>query len=520
MVVILAVVSQSLRADTNSGVEGFVERLYTIALKRDSEPEGKAFWVQQLKDKTMTGAEVAHGFFFSKEFIDADLSNGEYVTRLYQTFMDRQPEEEGFDFWTAGLFNGSLTRESTFQGFVESEEWHSICKEYGIVPGSRSEVKYFVYHLYYTALDRFGDEEGVNYWTDQLYQKKMSGIDVAFAFFNSPEYLTLDIDDERFIRLTYCLFFDNREADDEGFNYWLNKLQTGTTRAELFYGFAYSDEYAETCLKYGIKASFTAQPKSSGNKSTPAPTQAPVKEIWNQAEIEKAAKEQGLVWYDIECVGYKDKDGKFVFDPSKVHYLSDDYTFNEQTGEYVHNITGEVLEDPGDLVYVDSDGSIYSKTILDPGACYGTVRVYGKFVDFSSEKVFLTKMSDYRVSVGSSALTITDNKDLIEYCKLRAAETSVYFSHRRPIGQNFGFTPLNKWASLGEIASAGHNAESVENSLFEGYKKSEGHRLNMIDPIFYYCYSATFIKYEWNGTTFIEGTGYNVTQTYEHNQSS
>lgn len=496
MVVILAVVSQSLRADTNSGVEGFVERLYTIALNRDSEPEGKAFWVQQLKDKTMTGAEVAHGFFFSKEFIDADLSNGEYVTRLYQTFMDRQPEEEGFDFWTAGLFNGSLTRESTFQGFVESEEWHSICKEYGIVPGSRSEVKYFVYHLYYTALDRFGDEEGVNYWTDQLYQKKMSGIDVAFAFFNSPEYLTLDIDDERFIRLTYCLFFDNREADDEGFNYWLNKLKTGTTRAELFYGFAYSDEYAETCLKYGIKASFTVQPKSSGDKSTPAPTQAPVKETWNQADIEKAANEQGLVWYDIECVGYKDKDGKFVFDPSK----------GTITGQRIWNVDKQRWED---------------EIVLAADGCYGTVRVYGRFVDFKSEEQYMNKISAYRESLNIPAIKITDNTKFIDFCRLRAAESYVSCLG----GLNPHIRPILTTASIpGENASpGGHNEESVAKVLFEGYKSSEGHRFTMIDKRFTAMYSATFIPYSWDGTKFmaISGVGgYNITAFYETDDSS
>lgn len=477
MVVILAVVSQSLRADTNSGVEGFVERLYTIALNRASEPDGKAFWVKQLKDKTMTGAEVAHGFFFSKEFTDADLSNGEFVTRLYRTFMDRQPEEEGFDFWTTGLFSGTLTRESTFQGFIESDEWDSICKNYGIVPGSRREVKYFVYHLYSTALDRFGEEEGVNYWTDRLYRREISGIDVAFAFYNSPEYLQLEIDDERFIRLTYALFFDNREADEDGFNFWLDKLRTGTSRAELFYGFAYSEEYAQTCLRYGIKADFNAQPKPSDNTSTPTPTQAPVNETWNQADIEKAAKEQGLVWYDIECVGYKDASGNFVPDISK----------NVPSGQTVYN---------------PETGRSEDIMVLAPDACFETIRVYGKFLDPSLENQYINLVNDYRNSLGVDSLK-TVSADRVEYCKLRSAELSLCFNHRRPDGL-IGYA--------GENISAGFGDETlIPEKTFNLYKESEGHRIAMIQSADVYGCSSTFYKYEWNGTSFEKGSCYNAT---------
>lgn len=480
MVLVVTCFAPNVFAAEETGVEGFVERLYTIALNRASEPDGKAFWVKQLKDKTMTGAEVAHGFFFSKEFTDADLSNGEYVTRLYKTFMDREPENEGFDFWTTGLFSGTLTRESTFQGFIESDEWDSICKNFGIVPGSRREVKYFVYHLYSTALDRFGEEDGVNYWTDQLYQKKMSGIDVAFAFYNSPEYLQLEIDDERFIRLTYALFFDNREADEDGFNFWLDKLRTGTSRAELFYGFAYSEEYAQTCLRYGIKADFNAQPKPSENTSTPTPTQAPVKETWNQADIEKAAKEQGLVWYDIECVGYKDASGNFVFDISK-NVPSGQRIYNEKTGKW---------ED---------------EMILAPDACFGTIRVYGKFLDPSLEAQYVNIVNDYRNSLGVPSLKTVD-AEKTEYCKLRSAELAVYFKHIRPNGFDMG---------VGENIAAGYAIEGAENQLpeeiFKLYKESEGHRIAMIQSDYIYGCSSTFINYEWNGTSFERGSCYNST---------
>lgn len=117
-----------------SGVEGFCERLYTIALGRASDPKGKSDWVAVLKDGSATGADVAYGFFFSPEFVGKGLSNKEYVTRLYRTFMDREPDAAGFNAWVKALDEGA-PREKVFAGFTNSVEWANICQRYGIRSG-------------------------------------------------------------------------------------------------------------------------------------------------------------------------------------------------------------------------------------------------------------------------------------------------------------------------------------------------------------------------------------------------
>ena len=80
----------------------------------------------------ISGTEAAYGFFFSKEFKDKNLSDEEFIKRLYKTFMDRDPDSAGFNDWKGRLANGA-SREDVFYGFANSTEFGNICASYGIV---------------------------------------------------------------------------------------------------------------------------------------------------------------------------------------------------------------------------------------------------------------------------------------------------------------------------------------------------------------------------------------------------
>ena len=60
------------------------------------------------------------------------VDNKEYVTRLYKTFMGRDPEEDGFNYWMNALSNG-MTRDEVFDFFSTCQEFTDICKEYSII---------------------------------------------------------------------------------------------------------------------------------------------------------------------------------------------------------------------------------------------------------------------------------------------------------------------------------------------------------------------------------------------------
>jgi N-acetylmuramoyl-L-alanine amidase len=120
--------------DKNVFATGFAKRMYTECLRRDPEPEGWESWIRAILDGG-TGAKLAKGFFMSQEIEEANLSSEEYVTRLYRTILDRDPDESGFDSWVKALNEGS-SRLYVLRGFVESDEFTALCERFGVKRGT------------------------------------------------------------------------------------------------------------------------------------------------------------------------------------------------------------------------------------------------------------------------------------------------------------------------------------------------------------------------------------------------
>ena len=80
----------------------------------------------------VSGTEAAYGFFFSAELVGKNISNDDFITRLYRTFMDREPDAGGFSYWQ-GRFAQGATREDVFYGFANAPEFAQICADYGIM---------------------------------------------------------------------------------------------------------------------------------------------------------------------------------------------------------------------------------------------------------------------------------------------------------------------------------------------------------------------------------------------------
>ncbi|MCQ2529303.1 MAG: DUF4214 domain-containing protein [Saccharofermentans sp.] len=123
----------SIKIDPNDKITAFANRLYTTCLGRPADPAGLDAWARALANREGTGAKVAYGFFFSKELNDQKLSNKEFVTRLYKTFMDRSPDTAGLNSWVKALEDGA-SRETVFYGFAKSPEFVALCQDAGIDP--------------------------------------------------------------------------------------------------------------------------------------------------------------------------------------------------------------------------------------------------------------------------------------------------------------------------------------------------------------------------------------------------
>lgn len=251
-------------AAEESDISAFVSRLYTIFLDRKPDEEGKVHWATKLKSGDISAATLVEGFACSEEFKNKSLSNSEMIERMYEAMLDRESDTEGKVYWVDRLENG-MTLRAIITGFSGSIEFENLCKEYGINPGSLEDgeprdinpgVTGFVSRCYTKALGREFDIEGLNYWCNKiLSSKKIKETAVMVAtngFFHSEEFVKKNYSDSNYIKILYRTFL-GREYDEEGFKYWTEQLKEGVSKEEVLAGFADSIEFAQIMSTYGIR---------------------------------------------------------------------------------------------------------------------------------------------------------------------------------------------------------------------------------------------------------------------------
>ena len=74
---------------------------------------------------------------------------------------------------------------------------------------------------------------------------------MAHNFVFSPECRDRGLSDRAFIEMLYHLYMD-RDADAGGLNYYLNALNSGTTREAVDAGFGNSPEFQTIVQSYGL----------------------------------------------------------------------------------------------------------------------------------------------------------------------------------------------------------------------------------------------------------------------------
>ena len=109
----------------------FAERMYTVCLGRTAETGGLAYWSKGLYEQTITGKSILENFFLSSEIQGKNLTNREYVRRIYKAMLDRDPDGSGWDYWE-GRLNSGASPTAVIAGFIDSNEFTGICSDYGI----------------------------------------------------------------------------------------------------------------------------------------------------------------------------------------------------------------------------------------------------------------------------------------------------------------------------------------------------------------------------------------------------
>ena len=170
----------------------------------------------------------------------------DFVTYAYTTFLGRDPDVPGLDWWTGQLTSGIFTSNELAVTMVESTEFISdglpICA------------------LYYTLFGRGPDLPGLNYWREAAWQGT-SLESIADKLMGSQEYTTSSADKTSNEILTQ--FYElglGRDPDDEGYKYWLSEIENGMSLAEVATRVAESSEAADylekqlsiSALYYGL----------------------------------------------------------------------------------------------------------------------------------------------------------------------------------------------------------------------------------------------------------------------------
>ena len=114
-----------------SNTESYVARIYTKALNRNPEASGLKYWTDEINAKRKTPVQVAESFFFAPEFTNKKLNNTEYVKVLYRTFMGREYDQGGLDYWV-GRLNRGESRKTVLKSFADCPEFQKIVKSFGL----------------------------------------------------------------------------------------------------------------------------------------------------------------------------------------------------------------------------------------------------------------------------------------------------------------------------------------------------------------------------------------------------
>ncbi|MBR0085704.1 MAG: DUF4214 domain-containing protein, partial [Lachnospiraceae bacterium] len=245
--------------ERNQKVVNFVTRLYQLMLSREPDPNGLTDWYDSLVNNEKTAAEVIRGFAYSPEFQKKNLSDEDYVEIMYNTLLGRASDPSGKEHWL-GLLADGVSRRLIISRFIASKEFTKYCDNNGITRGSLDlteardvnvNVTRFVGRFYTIVLGRKYDIDGLNDWCGRLNSHTASGSDIAFGFLLSSEFVKKNYSDPDFLEILYNTLM-GRASDKAGKDDWMQKLAEGHSREWVIRQFIHSKEFKEICAKYKI----------------------------------------------------------------------------------------------------------------------------------------------------------------------------------------------------------------------------------------------------------------------------
>ena len=246
----------------NEKITAYVTRCYDIIMGRKPDDGGLRTWYNELKSGRKAAAEIIDCFVCSAEFQNKKLSNADTVEILYKAMLGRGSDAAGKASWVSQLENGTPIQ-AVINGFCGSAEFGSICKAYGIKPGSVTvpegqqreasdeKIQAYVSRCYEIILGRKPDEGGMKTWFNELVSGRKAAAEIIDSFVNSTEFQNKKLSNPDKVEILYKAML-GRGSDAVGKSSWVSQLENGKPLATVINGFCGSAEFKGICESYGI----------------------------------------------------------------------------------------------------------------------------------------------------------------------------------------------------------------------------------------------------------------------------
>jgi len=237
--------------------KSLVSHFYRSILRRAADDSGKAFWQGEAKRVADLGANVneawfalAATFFASGEYSAFNRTDDGFVTDLYVTFFNRQPDADGKGYWMQNIASG-MPREVVLAAFLFSPEFRNFTQGIFGNTAARAEVD-MAGDFYRGLLARLPDSGGFTYWVGQFRSAQCQGAaqvtaqaeSISSAFATSGEYAARGRTTAQYVGDLYNAFL-RRGGDLDGVKFWINQIDSGArTREQVRQQFVASPEFS------------------------------------------------------------------------------------------------------------------------------------------------------------------------------------------------------------------------------------------------------------------------------------
>lgn len=255
-----------INAETDA--DATVARMYEAFYGSSATSEGLYSWWNAVDSGQTTVAGVAQAFLNSTQAdiagLGSTLSIEEYVNNLYGRVLQREPEQDGYNYWVGELKSGHVTRadvlaffsgsseetEQTADSVLFSSAGGQTDTEYSftIVPdgsqtvagGSRFDVVSFSGSKADYVL---ASDNGETAYFDASTGTSTVAKNVEFAQFDDGVFINARTQDEAVIARMYQAVID-RDADASGLKYWWDAHdKKGASLDDIAHAFLKSSEF-------------------------------------------------------------------------------------------------------------------------------------------------------------------------------------------------------------------------------------------------------------------------------------